>query len=430
MTRALILFLPFYPGYAVKPYDAKKHTVEKICEMMEISKPTLYIVFGFFILVSIIFLGQAWKMQIIHGSEYVTRSQNNILRPIPVFAGRGVIFDRNGVELAWNAPGTATSTVNGSSTPQGSLSDILRSSDQENGLAHREYATSSGLAHVLGYVQYPSKDTNGFYYQSDFTGVDGVEKYFNDQLQGVNGSRLVEVDARGHVVSQDVVQPPQQGENITLSIDSALQSDLFQNIQNIAEQSHFNAGAGVIMDVHSGEILALTSYPEFDPEIMSSKTDVSAVKQFLNDSRLDFLDRAVGGLYTPGSIMKPYVALGVLNEHVIDPLKIIVTTGSISIPNPYDPTKSTLFRDWKNLGALDLRHALEWSSDVYFYTVGGGYGDQKGLGIANIDKYVGMFGFGSSTTGFFSGKSGTIPSPAWKQATFGEPWYLGDTYHT
>ena len=367
---------------------------------------------------------QAWRLQVIQGANYAQRSENNILRPVPVFAGRGVIFDRKGVELAWNAPLETAPLI--STSTDSAVDDMSR----ESGVARREYATSTGLAHVLGYVQYPSKDNNGFYYQEDFIGVDGAEKYFNDQLQGVNGSRLVEVDARGHVVSQNVVRPAEQGKNVTLSIDGGVQSALFNNIKTVAEQSGFTGGAGVIMNVHTGEILALTSYPEFSPEIMSAKTDTNAVKSELNDPRLLFLDRAVDGLYTPGSIMKPYIALGVLTEHVIDPLKTIFTTGSISIPNPYDPTKSTLFRDWKNLGPLNLRQAIEWSSDVYFYTVGGGYKDQKGLGIANIDKYVRMFMFGTSTTGFFVSKSGTIPTPEWKKKTFNEDWYLGDTYHT
>ena len=392
-----------------------------------IKKSTLYIVLIFFLLLGGVFIFKAGDMQIIHGSEYSKRSENNLLRPVPVFAGRGVIFDRNGVELAWNAPNDRVGVV---STSSQEISGSPITSGTEDTVAKREYATSTGLAHVLGYVQYPSKDNNGFYYQDDFAGVSGAEKYFNDLLQGVNGSRLVEVDARGSVVSQNVVKPPEQGQNVNLSIDSAVQSALYRNIEAVSEQSGFTGGAGVIMNVNTGEVIALTSYPEFDPEIMSSKTDSNAVNSFLNDKRLLFLDRAINGLYTPGSIVKPFISLGVLNEHVIDPSTGIVTNGSISIPNPYDPKKSTTFRDWSNLGALDLRHAIAMSSDVYFYTVGGGYKDQKGLGIANIDKYMGLFGFGSSTTGFFSSQSGTIPTPEWKKKTFNEDWYLGDTYHT
>ena len=392
-----------------------------------ISRATLYVVFSIFILIAGTFIFQAGRMQIVDGEQYKQRSERNLLRPVPVFAGRGVIFDRNDVELAWNAPGSdIPSTVSTSSTSTQSSLNL----GNENGVARREYATSTGLSHVVGYVQYPSKDSNGFYYQEDFKGVDGAENYFNDKLQGVNGSRLIEVDAHGTIVSENTVRPPEQGENIHLSIDSGVQSALYRNIQNVADASGFSAGAGVMMDAHTGEVIALTSYPQYSSEVMSSKSDTVAVKATLNDKRLLFLDRAVDGLYAPGSIVKPFIATGVLTEHVIDPATIIVTNGSISITNPYDPTKSTLFRDWKNLGPLNLRQAIAMSSDVYFYTVGGGYKDQKGLGILNIDKYIRMFGFGSSTVGFFAGKAGTIPTPEWKKKTFNEDWYLGDTYHS
>jgi len=123
--------------------------------------------------------------------------------------------------------------------------------------------------------------------------------------------------------------------------------------------------------------------------------------------------------------------MGVLNENIIDPLTIIHDTGSISVVNPYDLTQTAVFRDWKVLGDLDLRHAIAMSSDVYFYTVGGGFGNQKGLGISRIEKYMHLFGFGSSTPpSFFQGAPGLVPSPAWKQENSHEDWFLGDTYHT
>lgn len=111
----------------------------------------------------------------------------------------------------------------------------------------------------MGYVQYPSKDSNGFYYQEDFNGVNGVEKYYDSILQGTNGSRLVEVDARGKIVSENIVHPAIAGNNVTLSIDSDVQSALFNNIKDVATRVGFNGGAGIIMDVHTGEVLAMTS---------------------------------------------------------------------------------------------------------------------------------------------------------------------------
>jgi len=381
-----------------------------------ISKPTLYSVLFVFLFIAVVYIFQAGNLQLLHGSEYRERSQANILRPVPIFAARGIIYDRNGVALAWNAPYSF-----GTTTPV----------DAESFVAERDYATTTGLAHVLGYVQYPSKDNNGFYYQEDFNGVDGVEKYYDSLLQGVNGSRLIEVDAHGKVVSENVVHPAEPGQSVNLSIDSRVQSALFNNIKDIATKAGFNGGAGIIMDVNTGEVLAMTSYPEYSPQIMSDKIDQSAIKGFLTNKNQPFLNRIVNGLYTPGSIVKPYIAMAALTEHSMDPLKIIHDTGSISVKNPYNPTQVSVFRDWKVLGDLDMRHAIAMSSDVYFYTVGGGYGDQQGLGITRLDKYLSMFGFGSTTPpSFFSGPSGLVPSPAWKQKTFGEDWYLGDTYHT
>lgn len=379
-----------------------------------ISTFSLYLVFGFFCIVVLVFLAQTWKLQIIDGEEYKERSENNILRPVPVFAGRGVIYDRNGALLAWNSP-----------------RDISIDTESKDDVARREYATTTGLSHLLGYVQYPSKDKNGFYYQEDFKGEDGVEAYYDAELQGENGSRLIEVDARGKVISENIIRPPTQGDALNLSIDSRVQSALYANIKDIAERVGFAGGAGVIMDINTGELIALTSYPEYGSQVMSDKDDSAKIKSMLNDKRLLFLDRAVDGLYTPGSIVKPFVAIGALNEGVVDASTVFVTTGSISIPNPYDPTKSTVFKDWKNNGAMDMRHALEMSSDAYFYIIGGGYKDQKGLGILKIDEYLSKFGFGEKIgESFVSGKVGTIPTPAWKKATFDEDWYLGNTYHT
>jgi penicillin-binding protein 2 len=379
-----------------------------------ISTVALYSTGFVFIVLACVFIVQAWNLQITHGEEYRTRSEKNLLRPVPIFAGRGVLEDRNGKLLAWNAPAPTTTAT---------------SSDES--VATRQYATSTGLAHVIGYVKYPSKDKNGFYYQDDFEGVAGAEKYFDADLQGNNGSRLVEVDARGVVVSENVVRPPVQGKSVKLSIDTRVQSALYSNIKDILSRAHFDGGAAVILDVHTGEIIALTSYPEYSPQVMSDRTDSDRIRALLTDKELPFLNRAVDGLYAPGSTVKPYVALGVLTEKVIDPETILYTTGSISIPNPYDPTKSTVFKDWRNNGALDLRKALSVSSDAYFYIVGGGYKDQRGLGIANIDKYVSMFGLGSRIPdSFVQGKAGTVPTPEWKKATFNEDWYLGNTYHT
>ena len=360
----------------------------------------------------LIFSGFAWRMgilQVAEGASYFKRSQQNNLDKAPLFANRGIIYDRNNVPLAWN--------------------DESKTGDF---FSHRSYINAPGLSHILGYVSYPSKDASGNYWQQDFIGKDGLEKQYNDLLQGSNGAKIVEVDAQGSVQSENIVDQPVPGENLHLSIDSRIQTALYNIISTVAASSRFGGGAGVIMDVKTGELLAAVSYPEYDSNILSNGSDAKTITGYLHDSRKVFLDRVVSGLYTPGSIVKPFMALAALKEQVIDPLAKILSTGSISIPNPYDPTKQTVFKDWKAHGWVDMRRAIAVSSDVYFYEIGGGFQGQKGLGIDAIGDYMRMFGISQKTGVDLPGEvAGTIPSPEWKEANFsGDPWRIGDTYHT
>ena len=186
------------------------------------------------------------------------------------------------------------------------------------------------------------------------------------------------------------------------------------------------------MDVKTGELLALTSYPEYSSQALTDG-DASAIAALNSDPDQPFLDRAVSGLYSPGSIVKPIVAVGALTEGVIDENTQILSTGSISVPNPYDPAHPSVFKDWRVNGLMNMEQALAVSSDVYFYEVGGGYQDQPGLGITNLDKYFSLFGFGAPTgLAGFNEAAGTISSPAWKASNFPDDptWRLGDTYHT
>lgn len=374
-----------------------------------ISQRSIYILVGIIFLIIIVFLSRIWVLQIENGSFYFIKSENNRLRNSLIFARRGVIYDRNGTKLAWNAENLADKAY-----------DL------------RKYIPLSGLAHLLGYLKYPSKDKYGFYFSEVFDGKDGIEKVYNDILSGENGKRIVEVDATGNVQSENIIHNSQDGENLTLTIDAAVQNKMYTEIKDLARQAGFTGGAGVIMDVTSGEILSMTSYPEYNSQILTDGQNNEIITKYLNDKNTPFLNRVIDGLYTPGSTVKPYIAFSALNENIIDPYQNIYSSGSISIPNPYDKDKPTVFKDWKAHGYVDMRKALAVSSDVYFYEIGGGYQDQKGLGIINIDKYMKMFGFGDSLSSpFFSGEAGVIPTPEWKRENFaGDDWRLGNTYHT
>ena len=281
-------------------------------------------------------------------------------------------------------------------------------------------------------MSYPAKDSAGNYWQTEFEGKDGLEKEYNDKIKGENGSKIIEINAKGVVHSENIINAPKQGSDLITSIDSRIQMKLFAFIKNLAESNGFTGGVGIIMNVLNGEIIASTSFPEYDSEIISLGKDTNKINNYITDKRKFFLDRTVSGLYTPGSIVKPFLSLGALAEKVIDPDKKILSTGSISIPNPYFPDQKTIFKDWRVNGWTNMMEALAVSSDIYFYEIGGGFENQKGLGIENIEKYAKLFGFGDKTGVDLPDETkGIIPSPEWKKANFkGDAWRIGNTYHT
>lgn len=350
-----------------------------------------------------------WTLGVKNGELYAQISEDNRLSHTVIFANRGVIYDRNDIELAGNAI-----------------------KDEESDFASRVYAPLKGLSHVVGYVKYPLTDSKGFYYEENYIGRDGVERTYDHIISGTNGLKLVETDVLGKVTSESVIEKPQDGDALKLSIDARVSNKLASSLGTAIKDRGFVGGAAVIMDVETGEIIALVSLPEYDQDVITSGQDRATVQAMLNSDRKPFLNRVVGGLYSPGSIIKPIIALAALNEGIISPEKEIHSSGSITVPNPYDPSKPSVFRDWKAHGWTDMRAAIAVSSDVYFYSIGGGYGNQKGLGIERIDRYLSLFGLTEKTGIDLLGEvSGVIPNPEWKKRMFdGDIWRLGDTYIT
>jgi len=357
-------------------------------------------------------VGRAGQLMAINGEQYQDLSERNRLGHSLIFAERGIIYDRNGMELAWNVP----------HVEDGAYEEY----DQ------REYATTTGLAHVLGYVRMPARDAKGVLYREGIEGLAGVELAYNDELRGKNGTKIVETDACMQVVSEGVYEDAQPGAPIHLSIDATIQHKLYSLIASLAKDIPFRGGAGVLMDVRTGEILALTSYPEYEPNgIVSGNSE--RISTYANDDRVPYLDRVVAGQYTPGSIVKPYLASAALTEGLVRPETTFVSTGALRLANPYHPGQYSTFTDWKAHGVVNLRRALAVSSNVYFYYIGGGFGDQEGLGIDRINQYMHMYGFGMPTGIKLDGeKVGVIPSPKWKAENFpNDPtWRIGDTYNT
>lgn len=381
-----------------------------------ISRRALFLFSMSLCLLGVIAVGRVFFLQVLSGEAYALHARNNWLDEEIIFSQRGLILDRTGEKLAWNESRISTTT----------------DEETEDTFPFRRYDPHPALSHILGYVRYPQKDRNGNYFQDAIEGVEGLERVYDDTLSGSQGHVITERDALGTVVSQSTIDTPVDGQALQLTIDARLQKALYDFAQELSEDVGFSGGAGVVIDVATGELIVSMSMPGYDPNVLTDASDSDAVQLYLDDPHVPFLNRAVGGLYTPGSIIKPFLAIGALAEGIVSPEKEFYSDGALRVPNPYNPDQPTIFKDWKAHGWVDMRRALAVSSNVYFMTIGGGFGDQKGLGIQNIEKYVRMFSIGQKTGVDIPGEvDGVIPSIAWKQKLFpGDPWRLGDTYNS
>lgn len=376
---------------------------------LPIQTRSIYLVGVIALIGTILFFGKIFSLQVTQGAEFRAIAENNSVNQAVIIAERGVIYDTNGEMVVWNEV-------------------------DERGIHDfpiRAYTDRLGLGQVLGYVSYPKKDNRGFYFRTEYLGRSGVESAYDEKLRGANGSKIVVVDALGKVVGEHAISSSGVGGAITLSIDAGLSEAMYQIISTSSAQAGFRSGAGAIMDIYTGELIAMTSFPTYDPEVMADGHEVEIIEQYNNDDRLPFLNKVISGAYTPGSIVKPFVAYAALAEDIIDPMKQIVSTGEIIVPNPYNPENPAHFTDWRAHGVMTMREAIAFSSNVYFYIIGGGFGDQKGLGITKMVEYYHLFGLGS-TTGITIApeQAGVVPDPAWKAEVFNDDWRLGDTYYT
>jgi len=356
-------------------------------------------------LLFVVLVARIGDLQLVNGATYAAQSAYNSLEVTTLFAPRGIIVDRHGIVLAENVERT------------------------EGGMG-RNYPLPA-FGQIIGYVSYPKKDSSGNYYDTSQTGIAGLEAEYDALLAGKNGQLLTETDALGRVRSSGAIVAAQEGATLNLSLDADLEKYLANAISDIANSEHFIAGAGVIMNVDTGEVLAMVSYPSYDPNVMASGDRADLIAGYNKSPGHPFLDHAVQGIYTPGSIVKPFIASGALTDGLITEATTVDDPGFLSLPDPYHPGKTFIYKGWKALGTVDVRRAIAWSSDVFFYTIGGGFGNQKGLGIDRLDYWYRQFGIGSPTGVDLPGESsGLVPTPDWKQKTFQEPWYLGDTYFT
>lgn len=289
---------------------------------------------------------------------------------------------------------------------------------------NREQVTPFKFAHVIGYTGLVGKDdlrNNSDLTIDDEIGRSGLESYYDEYLRGVNGETLVLTDAQGKAANERVLKQVAPGDRLKTFIDRDLQSYFYDRLSSALRSLGRDVGVGIAMNPQNGEILSLVNIPSFDS---------NDVGQYLTAKNQPLFNRAISGIYNPGSTIKPLVATAALAEGTLDPLHQIYSPGYLDVPNPYDPEHPSRFLDWRPQGWVDLYSALARSSNVYFYSVGGGFGDQKGLGITKLKEWWQKFGLDQKTGVDLVGEDvGFLPDPDWKERTKGEPWRLGDTFN-
>lgn len=370
---------------------------------------------GVLILLFLVLLGRLFELQIIKGHYYKALAEGNRIRRISITAPRGKILARGGEVLVGNKKVTEKITFD---PEQGySISTDLTNAKPEELITEyqRDYKLGSAFAHAGGYLGEvapeevgkidPRCPEKGPFKVGQLVGRAGLEQEYNCSLSGTDGEELVEVDATGKEVRILGKKDPISGIDLKTSTSYALQVKVSQSIDK--------KGAIVATDGR-GEVLAFYSYPSFDP---------TKVAKSLNDPNLPIFDRAIGGLFHPGSVFKPIVATAALEEGKIDENYIFNDTGVITI-GKYSYSNWYFNQYGRTEGQINLVRAVARSTDTFFYTIGGMVGPDS------IAYWADKFGMGAPTGIDIPGEIyDLIPTPDWKQKVKKEAWFLGDTYN-
>jgi penicillin-binding protein 2 len=416
----------------------------------------------FIVLAFVVLLVHFWNLQVLNRARYQRLADNNRIRLVDMPATRGIITDRNGIIIADSSPQFDLAVIPEDMGedrkqeiedlaallgrgPEGGL-ERFKGADRGpyrtirvfDNLDQREvalfetardsypgatllvtprrfYPFSITASHLLGYVGEISNSqlASGTFVNArkgDLVGKFGLEKVFDNHLRGQDGGRQVEVDARGREINILGITEPVPGANMTLTIDIRLQKDLEDALGE-------EFGAGVLLDVKTGEVLAMVNRPGFDPNEFSLRLRPDRWQEILKDPSHPLQSRAIRGLYPPGSTFKVATAIASLMEGTMDPEEELFCSGG------YRYGRRT-YRDWKpgGHGKVNLRKAIVESCDVYFYQSG------ERLGIDAIAKWAYELGLGRVTGIDLPGENGGLmPTMEWKKRVKGEVWFPGET---
>lgn len=412
-------------------------------------------------------LGRYFYLQIVRHDDFVTRSESNRVHIRPIPPARGLIYDRNGVLLAQNQPGITLSIIVERAPDLDMLLTELRRllaiddseirrfrkmldrrrpyeavplrynlSDEQQAIVAinehrlagieisaeliRHYPLAEAFSHVVGYVgrineQELQKLDPQRYSGMHQIGKTGLEKYYEDRLLGKVGYELVETNAKGRAMRLLERIDPIQGEDLHLYLDSRLQAIAAAALGE-------DKGAVVAIETATGGVVAMASTPGFDPNLFVTGISHTNYQALTSSPDRPLYDRAMRGLYPPGSTIKPLFALAGLASGVIDPGFKVYDPGFFQLDNSIHK-----YRDWKRggHGRVGVYDAIAQSCDVFFYTLG------VRMGIDRLHDYGVRFGLGVQTNIDLPAEpTGVMPSRAWKRGYRGLPWYPGDTVNT
>ena len=425
---------------------------------------SVFTAFIFFILA--LYLFQLFSMQIIRGAQFRKQSQTISQRSERIPAQRGEIFDRNAnIPMVLNTNTFAVTVTPGkipkksfstvitrlanilqipitevekklpsrhdsfqsveirSNIPYELITSLAENIDELPGVSWhskpmRNYVEKRSFSHILGYVGDITKEELKTFYNKGYTanssiGKAGIEKYYDELLRGEDGSEYRTVDAKGRLIENSTsVIPPKMGNNLILTID--------RKIQELAEDAlGERIGAAVVLKPATGEVLALVSYPYFDPNLFLNDNGNELYAKLLHDTRNPLLNRAVNASYPPASTFKIVMSTAILAEKAFPPDKKVLCAGEVD----YGERIFRCHIRRPGHGYLDLKNALAQSCDIYYWTV-----CRDNLGIDKMVEYIRSFGYGKSVEiDLPSQADGLVPNPVWKERRFHEKWLGGDT---
>lgn len=461
--------------------DAKKDQGQKM--ETPIKKRNLVLFFALIIICFGVLAFKSGWMETVKGAFYKSQADKNRLRILPIFAPRGIIYDKNGQQLVYNVPifdlvtvpaylpqdkNEKEAVINEVSQITGkdkkeisqkladvdifSFEPVIIDSEIERDKVlaletksaeltgfsliknlRREYKSSPYFSHLIGYMgRMSAQDIKNYpdYYPTELIGKSGLETQYENILRTLPGRQETEVNARGEIKNTSTFEESKDVKSLVLSIDADLQKYLYEQIEKTLKGLGVSRAAAAAINPQNGQVLSLISFPSFDNNSLVKGISKEAYDDLINNPDQPLFNRVIAGQYPPGSTIKPFVAAAALQEKIIKPSTTVNDVGPLTIPNPYNPEIVYSFPDWKTHGLVNVYSAIAQSCNVYFYHIGGGFGDIKGLGIGLLEKYLKLFGFGQKTGIDLPGEgTGFAPDAKWKEEIKKEQWYIGDTYH-